>query len=175
MAKQNPKVRKTLGALRELARVTSILVDGEEAGRILEGDTAHYIAHPDPKHRYLALDHFVVDHEPFLRMKKTLQRLAMLVDFRCSTCLYLKLDGLEDRVVPLVQNGNMGRYYSFGANSAELRPEMIECLETGEVVEAPLGDDSRTLTVLAPVSDSLGDRVGFVELSAPHPTRSKIE
>ena len=56
----------------------SVMMDGEEASRIMESDTEHYITHPDPNHRYLSLDHFVVDHEPFLRAKKTMARLASL-------------------------------------------------------------------------------------------------
>jgi len=175
MARQNPKVRKMLNALTETARVASVIVDGEEAGRILESGSAHYITHPDPEHRYLALDHFVVDHGPFLRMKKTLKRLAMLADFSCSACLWVTLDGLQDKVTPLVQDGAMGRYYRFGCQTVDLTPEMAACLENGEVVVAPEDHRSNTLTVLAPVFDSLGDTVGFVELSAAHPITNKIE
>jgi len=174
MARQNPKVRRVLNALTKAAHVASVIVDGEEAGRILTGDSARYIANPDPEHRYLALDHFVVEHGPFLRMKKTLKRLAMLVDPPCSACLWITLDGLQDKVTPLVQDGAMGRYYNFGAQTADITPEMAACLEKGEVVVAPEDHPRNTLTVLAPVFDSLGDTVGFVELSAAHPITNKI-
>lgn len=175
MAKQNPKVARMLKQLGELGRIASVMIDGEEVLRILEASTEHYIKNPDPKHRYLALDHFVVDHEPFLRTKKTLTRLSMLVDFPCSTHLFLSIDGLDGAVTPLVQNKSWSRYYKFGAGETALAPEMTECLETGEVVEAPADHPSCTLTVLAPVKDSLGDVVGLVELSAPHPITNKIE
>jgi hypothetical protein len=42
-------------------------------------------------------------------------------------------------------------------------------VETGKTVVAPAAHPSQTLTVLAPVFDSLGDIAGVVELSALHP------
>ena len=43
-------------------------------------------------------------------------------------------------------------------------------LRTPQAVTAPLAHPSQTLTILAPVFDSLGDVVGVVELSAMDPT-----
>ena len=169
MAKPSAKVRKMLKAMEAVARVTSVMVDGDEAGRIMEGDTVHYLAHPDPEHQYLAMDHFVVDHAPFLRMKKTLARLALLLDFPCSTCLWTPIEGLDGHVTPLVQNGATSRFYEFAMQRLALHGDMAACLKTGEVVVTPGEDPSDTLTVLAPVFDSLGDAAGVVELSAKNP------
>ena len=174
MSKQSPKVTKAQKQLHRLGEIASVMLDGEEVLRILEGSTMHYIKNPDPKHRYLALDHFVVDHEPFLRVKKTMRRLQMVIDAPCSTHLYLKIDGVDDVVTPLVQNGAWSRYYSFGAGQAEITPEMRECLETGEVVDAPVDHPSNTLVVLAPVTDSLGDVIGLLEIAGPNPVTNKM-
>lgn len=168
------QVRKTLQALSEAARVASIMVDGDEAGRIITARAMHYVAHPDPKHRYLAGDYYDVDHATFLRMKKTLLRLERLLDRRCSTSLWVRVEGLEGYVTLAVQNGSVHRYYRFGEVKIELTAEMSECIRTGQTVVAPLEHPSQTLTVLAPVFDSLGEVVGIVELSTLHPASSSM-
>ncbi len=48
MAKQSPKVRKMRATMSELARVASIMIDGEEAVRLATGRTPHHVACPDP-------------------------------------------------------------------------------------------------------------------------------
>jgi hypothetical protein len=158
-----------LEALSEAARVASVMVDGDEASRIITERAAHYIAHPDPEYRFLAGDYYEVDQATFLRMKKTLLRLERLLDFACSTALWVRVEGLEGRVTLAVQNGSVHRYYRFGQLSVELPLEMAECFETGQTVVAPTESPDQPLTVLAPVYDSLGDVVGIVELSALHP------
>ena len=173
MSRPSPRVARRLKALNELARVTTAMIDGEEVLRIPEEQTLHYIKNPDPNHRFLALDHFVVDHEPFLRVKKLLLRIQTLADFPCSTLLFLVVEGLGQAVTPLVQNGNHSRYYEFGAGQTALAPEMKECLENGRIVEAPVEHPRGMLSVLAPVFDSMGDVVGLVELSAPNPVTCK--
>jgi hypothetical protein len=174
MAKQSTRVRKRLDALRWLGGVAAVMLDGEEAGRILEPDTVRYIRQHDSKQGFLSLDHFVVDHGPFLRTKKMLQRLAMLVDFPVGICLWFRLEGVEGQVTPLVQNGRMGRYYRFGCQTVDRTAEMDACLDRGEIVTAPEDHPSRTLTVLVPVEDSLGDVVGFLELTTENPVTSTV-
>jgi hypothetical protein len=158
-----------LNALVETARVASIMVDGDETKRIMTERAMHYIAHPDPEHRFLSGDHYDVDHAHFLRMKKTLLRLERLPGFDCSASLWVCVEGLDGTMTLAVQNGSMHRYYRFGEEKIEAPVEMIECVATGQTVVAPLEHPSQTLTVLAPIFDSLGDVIGIVELSALHP------
>jgi hypothetical protein len=165
---QDP-VRETINALTEAARVASIMVDGDEAKRIITDRAMHYISHPDPNHRFLSGDHFDVDHAHFLRMKKTLLRLERLLGFSCSASLWVNVEGLEGTVTLAVQNGSLHRYYRFGEEKLEAPAEMVECIGTGQTVVAPLEHPSQMLTVLAPIFDSLGDVSGAVELSALHP------
>jgi hypothetical protein len=164
------KACRALEALTEVARVASVMVDGDEARRIIAERAIWYIAHPDPEHRFLSGDYYDVDHDTFLRMKKTLLRLERLLDFSCSSSLWIRVEGLEGYVTLAVQNGNVHRYYRFGQEKMELPAEMAECVRTGQPVVAPLEHPSQTLTVLAPVFDSLGDVVGIVELSTVDPT-----
>jgi hypothetical protein len=163
------RVRKTLQALLEAARVASVMVDGDEARRIITARAMRYIAHPDPEYPFLSGDYYDVDHQTFLRMKKTLLRLERLLDFPCSASLWVRVEGLQGYATLAVQNGSIHRYYRFAEQKIAFPAEMAECVESGQTVVAPLEHPSQTLTVLAPVFDSLGDVVGVVELSALHP------
>jgi hypothetical protein len=163
------KVQEMVDALVEVAKVATVMVDGEEATHIISDRAYFYLANPDPKHRFLSSDYYDVDAPNFLRMKKTLLRLSMLVDFPCDTSLWVKVKGPEDHVTVAVQNGNLKRYWKWAEEKRPVEGEMAEALSTGEVTVAPVDDPSGTITVLAPVRDSLGDVVGLVELTARHP------
>jgi hypothetical protein len=163
------RVRRMVKALTEVARVASAMVDGDEAKRILTDRAMRHVAHPDPEYRFLSGDYYDVDHDTFLRMKKTLLRLERLLDFACDTALWIRVKGMEEYVTLAVQNGAVHRYYRFGQEKMELPPEMAACIETGQTIVAPLEHASGTITVLAPVFDSLGEAAGVVELSAMHP------
>ena len=91
-------------ALSEVARVASVMVDGDEARRILTARAMHHIAHPDPDYRFLSADYYDVEHETFLRMKKTLLRLERLIQVRCCTALWVPVEGQEGQVTLAVQN-----------------------------------------------------------------------
>ena len=162
-------VREMVEALVGLAKVASVMVDGEEAKRIITDDAFHHMTNKDPQYRFLSGDHYDVDHQAFLRMKKTLLRLSTLVDFPCDTSLWVRVKGLETHVTVAVQNGSLKRYWKWAEEMRPLEGEMADCLRTGEVTVASLDHPTGTVTVLAPVRDSLGDVVGFVELTAKHP------
>ncbi len=173
-AVKSVKVRKVLAGLRELARVAEAMVDGELAGKIITDRAAHYVANPDPKHRFLAGDYYDVDHAAFLAMKKTLMRLETLAGFPCNTSLWVRVKGGEGLVTVAVQNGRLHRYYRFGEGGRKAEGELAECLSSGKITEAPLEGSADYLTVLAPVRDSLGDVVGCVELTAAHPGSKRL-
>jgi hypothetical protein len=172
-------VQRIVEALSEIARVASVMVDGDEARRILTARAMVHIAHPDPEYRFLSADYYDVDHDTFLRMKKTLLRLERLTEVRCCSALWIPVEGwvpVEGQagyVTLAVQNGSVHRYYRFGQARMETPHEIARCFESKATVVAPLEHPSETITVLAPVLDSLGDVAGVVELSASHPdTRS---
>ena len=199
MSDRQAEAQRILGALLELARVAIVMVDGEDAKRIITDRAHYYLASPDPKYRFLSSDYYDVNHDTFLRMKKTLLRLSMLVGFPCDTSLWVRVKGrhglfrqagparasgvvakapseveaggpcLADHVTVAVQNGGMKRYWQWAEEKRPLGPEMAECLATGKATVAPPDEARGLITVLAPVSDSLGDVVGFVELTAKDP------
>jgi len=150
MAKEPATVRKVLAAMKDLTRIASAMVDGEELIR-------------------LTADDYDIKHQAFLRLKKLSQRLARLVDFPCGSALWAPARDADGRLSLLLHNGNVHRYYAFGDVNYDCPPEIAECLRTGATVVAPPEQPCRTLTVLAPVFDSLGDVTGVVELSALDP------
>lgn len=174
MAKGEAKARKMLKALKEAARVASVMVDGDEARRIIAERALHYIANPDPAHRFLSGDYYDVDHAAFLRMKKMLLRLERLLPFQCGTSLWVLIEALPGHATVAVQNGSLHRYWKWAEEKRPLEPEMSECVRTGGIVVAPAGHPSRTLTVLAPVRDSLDDVVGFVEFTSRNPSSTAL-
>jgi len=161
--------QEIVAALCEVARVASVMVDGDEARRILTERAMYHIAHPDPDYRFLSADYFDVDHRAFDAMKKTLLRLERLTDVRCSTALWVPVAGEEGQVTLAVQNGTIQRYYRFGQAKMAAPDEMARCFQRQVTVVAPTEHPSQTITVLAPVFDSLGDVSGVIELSARHP------
>lgn len=175
MAKLNAKARKMLDAMKELAAVAGAMVDGEEVLRIVTERAARYAASPDPKHRNMAGDYYDVDHATFLRMKKTLLRLLRLVDFRCNAVLWLALETLDGKITVVCNNDVLSRWCGFSRRTVPIEGDLAKCMESGEVVVPDPEDDSEMLTVLAPVSDSLGDVVGLVELTAQHPAAKWIQ
>ncbi len=171
--KKEPK-EKTLHALKEAARVAGVMIDGDEARRIITERARHYIANPDPTYSFLSADYYDVDHVAFLRMKKTLLRLERLLPFPCNASLWLLLEEPPDHVTVVVQNGSLHRYWRWAEEKRRMEPEMAECVRKGAVTVAPLNHPSRTLTVLAPVRDSLGDVVGLAELTARDPSSKSL-
>ena len=167
-------VQAIVEALSKVARIASVMVDGDEARRILTERAMHHLAHPDPDYRFLSADYYDVEHETFLRMKKTLLRLERLNDGPCSTALWVPVVGLDGYVTLAVQNGSIHRYYRFGQAKMETPDEMRRCIEGKATVVAPLEQSSQTITVLAPILDSLGDVAGVVELSAQHPETQSL-
>ena len=174
MARGTAKAAKMLKALRETARVAAAMIDGDEARRIITERALHYIANPDPKFGFLSGDYYDVEHAPFLRIKKSLLRLERLLSFPCNTSLWLLLDKPPEHATVAVQNGSLHRYWKWAEEKRPLEPEMAECVRSGEVVVAPTDHPSRTLTVLAPVRDSLDDVVGFVELTSRNPASQSL-
>lgn len=163
------QVHDMLRAMASVARAASAIVDGDEAARVIAPRAMRYIAEPDPDYRFLAGDYYDVDHATFLRMKKLLLRLECLLDFSCGTSLWVPVTGSHSHMTLAVQNGSIHRYYQFGQLRMETPAEMAECMQAGEPVVAPLEHPTRTLTVLTPAFDSLGDVTAVIEFSALHP------
>ena len=139
------------------------MVDGDVCQRIVTERSLGYIVRKDPRDPWLGADNYDVNHEAFIHTKKTLIRLARLVDFPCDVNLWMPLPGPPDQVHIVIRNVNeLSQFWKWGALYQETPPPMRRALETGERVT--VSDSPGLVSVLAPVRNSLDEIVGLVEV-----------
>ena len=158
-----PTVSDLTAQLNQIARVASVMVDGDVCRRIQTPRSAEFMLKEDPRDRFLASDNYDVDHEAFIAIKKTLIRLSKLTDFPCDVNLWMPVRTDPPRVQIVIRNVHeMSQFWEWGALHQAMFPEMQQVLDSG----VPLVVTRRTgmVSVLAPVRDSLGDIVGLVEV-----------
>lgn len=149
--------------LDEVARIASVMVDGDLAKRIVTERAMKYLLKEDPRDPYLASDNYDVHHEPFIQTKKTLIRLSRLVDSPCDVNLWMPVPTDPPRIHIVIRNANeMSQFWVWGALHQEMFPEMNDVLRTGKRVT--VSKRPGWISVLAPVYDSLRDVVGLVEV-----------
>jgi len=170
-APQSGNAEAVLAELTRLAEIAAGILDGEEIKRIIDEQAMHYIANPDPEHRFLSGDYFDVDQELFLRTKKLLRRLERLGRVQVNSSVWVPVPG-QGGVTVAVQNGVNHRYYRFGLELLPTPPAMREVFATGEIRQVAPSDEDRDkspghlATALAPIRDSLGDVVAVAEFTA---------
>ena len=149
--------------LDEVARVGSVMVDGDLCERIVTQRALTYMFEVDPRDRWAAGDNYDVEDATFIEVKKTLLRLSHLVPFPADVNLWMPIKGRPDKIRIVIRNTHeMSQFWPWGALYQDMIPQMKTVLETGEritVTEKP-----GWISVLAPVSDSLGDVVGVLEV-----------
>ena len=149
--------------LDEVARVASVMVDGDLCQRIVTPRALEYMLKVNPKDRWIGSDNFDVHHEAYIRTKKTLIRLARLASFPCDVNLWMPLATEPPKIQILIRNSNeMSQFWPWGALHQDMLPQMKTVLETGQRVTVT--GKPGWISVLAPVSNSLGDVVGLVEV-----------
>lgn len=151
--------------LDEVARIGSVMVDGDVCQRITTERAKEYMVKKDPRDKWIDGDNFDVNVQPYIETKKTLMRLARLVDFPCDVNLWMPLDNIPGHVQVLIRNVHeMSQFWRFGQLHQQCPPEMKQVLESGKrlSVERRPG----MISVLAPVYNSLGDTVGLIEAVA---------
>lgn len=161
-----PSRKKLLQAARDIARVASVVFDGELCHGIVTDRAWTWMRDFDPDDKWSAHDNYDVDHDAFVAAKKMLLRLELLAPagVRAGCSLWRAVPSLPGRITCLAQNGGPARWQRFGMLHMETRPEMAAALAAGELTDAP-DDDSGVVTVLAPVRDSHKDVAGFIEVS----------
>ena len=149
--------------LDDVARIASVMVDGDVCKRIVTPRALDAMIKVNPRDRWASADNSDVDHTAYLQTKKTLMRLARLAPFQCDVNLWMPLP--QNRVHIVIRNQNeISQFWTWGALYQEMFPPMKEVLGTGRrmIVKQKPG----YISVLAPVNDSLGDIVGLVEVVA---------
>lgn len=157
---QNTAIDKQLD---EIARVASVMVDGDVCQRIVTPRALGFMSKKDPRDQWADSDNYDVDDAAFNRVKKTLIRLSMLADFPLDVNLWLPAPGTPARVQIAIRNRNeLSQFWDWGKLSQEMFPEMRTVLTTGKRVTVK--QKTGLISVLAPVRNSLDEIVGLVEV-----------
>jgi hypothetical protein len=152
-------------ALDDAARVASVMVDGDLCRRIVTPRAMDYMFRVDPRDRYVAGDNYEVNYEAFDSVKKTLIRISRLVPFPADANLWMPISGHAGKIRVVIRNANeLSQFWPWGALYQEMIAEMKSVLETGRRITVT--QKPGWVSVLAPVSDSLGDIVAVVEVAS---------
>jgi hypothetical protein len=151
--------------LDDAARVASVMVDGDVCGKIVTARAMDFLLRNDPKDQFLAGDNYEVNYDAFDSVKKILIRISRLVSFPADANVWMPIPGHPDKIRVVIRNANeLSQFWPWGALYQNMIPEMKMVLDTGRrvtVVQKP-----GWVSVLAPVSDSLGDIVAVVEVAS---------
>ena len=151
-----------------IARVATVMIDGDICQRILTERARQHMLHPDPRDQWSDADNYDVDDQAFITTKKTLIRLAQLADYPVDVNLWMPIEGMPGRIHIVIRNRyEMSQFWPWGKLFQETPEPMLPVLREGK---------SRTVTgkngyisVLAPVRNSLDEIVGLVEVVSRTP------
>jgi hypothetical protein len=161
LAAQSPAAKK----LDEVARIASVMLDGDAARHIQTPRSLAMMLDPKPVEPWAASDNYEVNHREFIAMKKQLIRLARLCELPCELNLWMPVATKPARIQVVIRNVlEMSQFWPWGALNQPMPAEMKQVLETGKRVT--VSRTPRVISVLAPVFDSLGDVAGIVEVVA---------
>ena len=148
--------------LDDVARVGSVVVDGDVCQKIVTQRAKEFLFAKDPRDEFLAGDNYDVDDVAFNTVKKTLARLSHLSSFPADVNLWMPIEGHPGRIQLVIRNKNeMSQFWNWGELYGDMVPEMETVLKTGQRVTVT--DKPGWISVLAPVYNSLGDVVGLIE------------
>lgn len=149
--------------LEEVARIATIMLDGDVCQRIMTDRALKKLFLVDPQDRWAASDNFDVNHEPYLQTKKTLIRLAKLLPYPVDCNLWMSFKDHPNKVQILIRNRfEMSQFWTWGALLQEIPPEMKEVLTKGQ--PQTIARSADFISVLTPVCNSLGEIVGLIEV-----------
>lgn len=151
--------------LEDAARVAAVMVDGDTCRRIVTPRAMKFLLRTDPADQFLASDNYDVDSSAFDQVKKTLIRISRLVSFPADANLWMPIAGHPDKIRVVIRNANeLSQFWPWGALTQNMVPEMKIVLATGR--RLTVAQKPGWVSVLAPVSDSMGDIVAVVEVAS---------
>ncbi len=149
--------------LSEIARVATIMIDGDVCQHIVTPRAFEHMLREDPRDEWQAGDNYDVNDDAFIQTKKTLIRLAMMAPYPVNVNLWMPVPTTPDIQLVIHNKYNLSQFSgSEGSMQQTMPPEMLEVLKTGKQVIYQ--KKPGMLSVLAPVSNSLGEIVGLVEV-----------
>ena len=148
--------------LDDVARVGSVVVDGDVCQKIVTQRAKEFLFAKDPRDEFLAGDNYDVDDVAFNTVKKTLARLSHLSSFPADVNLWMPIEGHPGKIQLVIRNKNeMSQFWNWGELYGDMVPQMGTALKTGQRVTVT--SKPGWISVLAPVHNSLGDVVGLIE------------
>jgi hypothetical protein len=152
-------------SLDEVARVATIMIDGDVCQHIVTARALEHMLKNDPRDEWQAGDNYDVNNDAFIQTKKTLIRLAMLASYPVNVNLWMPVPGTQDIQLVIFNKYNLSQFAGSEDNLEQsMPPEMQQVLKTG--TRLTVTRQPGMLSVLAPVRNSLGDIVGLVEVVA---------
>jgi hypothetical protein len=149
--------------LREIARVATVMIDGDVCQHIVTQRALEHMLHPDPRDEFQAGDNYDVHNAPFIQTKKELIRLAMLAPYPVDVNLWMPVPTTQDAQVVIRNKYNLSQFWN-GELTQPMPPEMHEVLQTGKILTVQ--KKPGMMSVLAPVRNSLSEIVGLVEVTS---------
>ena len=148
--------------LDDVARVGSVVVDGDVCQKIVTQRAKEFLFAKDPRDEFLAGDNYDVDDVAFNTVKKTLARLSHLSSFPADVNLWMPIEGHSGKIQLVIRNKNeMSQFWNWGELYGDMVPQMETALKTEQRVTVT--SKPGWISVLAPVHNSLGDVVGLIE------------
>jgi hypothetical protein len=149
--------------LEEIAQVATVMVDGDVCQKIMTERALQKMFVIDPKDPWAGSDNFDVNAEPYIQIKKTLIRLARLLDYPVDCNLWMPFKEEPGKIQVLIRNRyEMSQFWRFGQLYADTPPEMRQVLDSGKRLTVQKHEN--IISILTPVFNSLGDVVGLVEV-----------
>lgn len=147
--------------LREIARVATIMIDGDVCQRIVTPRALAHMLRSDPRDEWQAGDNYDVNDGTFIQTKKALIRLAMMASYPVDVNLWMPVPTTQNIQLVIRNKYDLSQFWN-GELQQEMPPEMQEVLKTGNTLTVQKTPEM--LSVLAPVRNSLGQIVGLVEV-----------
>jgi hypothetical protein len=146
----NPASVSTIRSeLDHVARVGSVMVDGDICQKIVTPKAKDFMFNEDPHNRFLDGDNYDVDDEAFNTTKKTLIRVSHLTSFSSDVNLWMPIEGHPGKIGIVVRNKNeMSQFWRWGTVSQDMIPQMATVLKTGQRITVM--DRPGWISVLAP-------------------------
>jgi hypothetical protein len=148
--------------LSEIARVATIMMDGDLCQRILTPRALAHMLHADPRDPWVGGDNYDVNEGAFSSTKKTLMRLSMMASYPVDVNLWMPLPTTPPDVYVVIRNKyNLSQFWD-GELQQKMPPAMQQVLKTGNSIT--IKEKPGMVSVLSPVRNSLGEIVGLVEV-----------
>ena len=154
----------TTAALLELARLATILVDGDLCQKIVKPQSIQEMFQPNPRDKWSASDNYNVDQDAYIRTKKLLIRLSKTVDAPVDLNLWMLLPRPNKIHIVIRQANEISQFWTWGAFLQDMHPAMKKVVDTGQRVA--VSEKPGLTSVLTPVRNSLGEIVGIIEVVA---------